>query len=203
MKGIGTISADTPIGPTYKFWCPDVKPAEYDLDKAKFNFKKAGVDELEIFTSEEAGSSANDIALTFQQSAAKAIRVKVTKTPADGYWTHTWMQKPICMSAWQARPTVDAFLSLAHMQGSSWNETMWGNEKFDQLVLAARAELDETKRAQMYCDLQHMLNEDGGFVNAVFQNQLEATADKVRGYTPPLGRRTGGFFHTSRDIWLE
>jgi peptide/nickel transport system substrate-binding protein len=113
------------------------------------------------------------------------------------------MQKPICMSGWNARPTVDAFLSIAHMQYSSWNETMWGNDAFDTLVVQARAELDEAKRKQMYCDLQHMLNDDGGFVNAVFQNQLEATAAHVKGYTPhPVGAM-GGFFQTARNIWLN
>ncbi|WP_137155147.1 ABC transporter substrate-binding protein [Rhizobium sp. FKL33] len=203
FKGIGVISADTPIGPTYKYWCEDVKPAVYDPEKAKFHFKKAGISSLEIFTSEEPGAAANDIALTFQQSASKALNVTVTKTPSDGYWTHTWMQKPICMSGWNARPTVDAFLSIAHMQNSSWNETMWGNDAFDTLVVQARAELDEAKRKQMYCDLQHMLNDDGGFVNAVFQNQLEATAAHVKGYTPhPVGAM-GGFFQTARNIWLN
>jgi len=203
FKGIGTIAADTPIGATYKYWCADVKPAAYDPDKARHHFAKAGVSSVEIFTSETAGSSANDIALTFQQSAKAAIDVKVTTTPADGYWTHTWMQKPICISGWNARPTVDAFLTLAHMQGGSWNETMWGNDKFDALVVAARAELDEAKRAAMYCDLQHMLNDDGGLVVPVFQNQIEAVRGNIRGYTPHSVGALGGFFQTARDLWLD
>ncbi len=202
FKGIGTISADTPIGPTYKYWCPDVKPAEYDPDKAKFYFDKAGVSGFDLHTSETAGNSANDIALTFQQSAKGAVDVNVIKTPSDGYWTHTWMQKPMTMSGWNARPTVDAFLTIAHMRGGSWNETMWGSDEFDSMILAARAELDEAKRAQMYCDMLHMMNDDGGFVNAVFQNQLEATAQNVMGYTPhPVGT-LGGFGQTLRNIWL-
>ena len=203
FKGIGTIAADTPIGPTYKYWCADVKPAPYDPDKAKHYFSKAGVSNIEIFTSETAGSSANDIALTFQQSAKTAIDVKVTTAPSDGYWDHTWMQVPACMSGWNARPTVDAFLTLAHMQGSSWNETMWGSDKFDALVVAARAELDEAKRAQMYCDLQHMLNDDGGLVVPVFQNQIEGVRKTIHGYAPhPVGA-LGGFFQTGRNLWLE
>ncbi len=145
FKGIGTISADTPIGPTYKYWCEDVKPAEYDLDKAKYYFDLAGVNAIDLYTSETAGSSANDIALTFQQSAKGAADINVIKTPSDGYWSNTWMQKPMTMSGWQARPTVDAFLTLAHMNGGSWNETMWGSAEFDAMIIAARAELDEAK----------------------------------------------------------
>ena len=202
FKGIGTISADTPIGPTYKYWCPDVKPAEYDLDKAKFHFDKAGVSAFDLHTAETAGSSANDIALTFQQSAKGAADVNVVKVPNDGFWSTTWMQKPMTMSGWNARPTVDAFLTIAHMAGGSWNETMWGSETTDQMIIAARAELDEDKRRQMYCDLQHMLNDDGGFANAVFQNQLEASATNVMGYTAHSVGGLGGFGQTLRNIWL-
>jgi peptide/nickel transport system substrate-binding protein len=202
FKGIGTISADTPIGPTYKYWCPDVTPAEYDLDKAKFYFDKAGINAFDLYTSETAGSSANDIALTFQQSAKGAAEVNVIKTPSDGYWSHTWMQKPMTMSGWNARPTVDAFLTIAHMKGGSWNETMWGTDETDAMIIAARAELNEDKRRQMYCDLQHMMNDDGGFVNAVFQNQLSAANNRVRGYEPhPVGS-LGGFFSVGRNIWM-
>ncbi len=202
FKGIGTIAADTPIGPTYKYWCEDVKPADYDLDKAKFYFDKAGINAVELFTSETAGNSANDIALTFQQSAKGAADVRVSKVPSDGYWSTTWMQKPMTMSGWNARPTVDAFLTIAHMAGGSWNETMWGNETTDQMIIAARAELDETKRRQIYCDLQHMLNEDGGLMIPVFANQLEATAAHVMGYTPHSVGAMGGFGQTLRNVWL-
>ena len=46
------------------------------------------------------------------------------------------------------------------------------------------------------------MNDDGCFVNAVFQNQLEATAQNVMGYTPhPVGT-LGGFGQTLRNIWL-
>ena len=202
FKGIGTISADTPIGPTYKYWCEDIVPAEYDLDKAKFYFDKAGVNAIDLYTSETAGSSANDIALTFQQSAKGAADINVVKTPSDGFWSNIWMQKPMTMSGWQARPTVDAFLTLAHMNGGSWNETMWGSEQFDAMIISARAELDEAKRAQMYCDMLHMMNDDGGFVNAVFQNQLEATAKNVKGWTPHSVGGLGGFGQTLRNVWL-
>ncbi len=202
-KGIGTIAADTPFGPTYRYHCKDVVGAEYDLDKAKHYFKKAGVSSMEIFTSEEACATAPDVGLTYQQGAKGAIDVKVTKAPSDGYWSHTWMQKPINMSGWNARPTVDAFLSIAHMNGGSWNETVWGSEMFDNMIITARAELDTTKRAQMYCDIQAMLNDEGGFACSNFQNQLEATSSRVRGYIPHSVGSMGGFLQCSAGMWIE
>ena len=79
---------------------------------------------------------------------------------------------------------------------------MWGSEQFDAMIIAARAELDEAKRGQMYCDMLHMMNNDGGFVNAVFQNQLEATAKNVMGWTPHSVGGLGGFGQTLRNVWL-
>ncbi|WP_420547814.1 ABC transporter substrate-binding protein [Curvivirga sp.] len=202
-SGIGTISNDTPIGPTYRYYSAEVKPLEYDLDKAKHYFKKAGVSSMEIFTSEEAGSAANDVAYTYQQGAQGALDVTVTKTPADGYWSHTWMQQPICMSGWNARPTVDAFLTIAHMDGGGWNETVWGSPEYDAKIIAARAELDEAKRAEMYHDLLSQLNEEGGFVNPVFSNALEATSERVKGFEPHSVGAMGGFFNCSHKVWLD
>ncbi|WP_218048976.1 ABC transporter substrate-binding protein [Curvivirga aplysinae] len=203
FSGIGTIAADTPIGPTYPMYCEEVKPAEYDLDKAKHYFQKAGVTSLEIFTSQEAGAAANDIAYTYQQGAKGAIDVTVTKTPSDGYWSHTWMQQPIFMSGWNGRPTIDAFLTLAHMDGAGWNETTWGSPEYDAKIIAARAELNETLRQEMYCDMLKQLNEEGGLAIPVFQNQLEATGERVQGFEPhPVGAM-GGFFNCSHKVWLD
>jgi len=46
------------------------------------------------------------------------------------------------------------------------------------------------------------VTEFGGFVNAVFQNQLEATAKNVMGWTPHSVGGLGGFGQTLRNVWL-
>ena len=38
--------------------------------------------------------------------------------------------------------------------GASWNDTFWSNARFDELLLAARAELDENKRREIYYEMQ-------------------------------------------------
>ena len=47
--------------------------------------------------------------------------------PDDGYWSHTWMQVPFCITGWNSRPTADQILTIAHQCGGSWNETFWCN----------------------------------------------------------------------------
>ena len=45
---------------------------------------------------------------------------------------------------------------------SPWNDTFWKNPKFNELLIAARSETDEAKRAAMYAEMQQILHDDGG-----------------------------------------
>ena len=44
--------------------------------------------------------------------------------------------------------------STAYKTGVSWNDSFWSNARFDELLLQARAELDESKRRAMYYEMQ-------------------------------------------------
>lgn len=60
--------------------------------------------------------------------------------------------------------------SLAYASDAAWNDTFWGNERFDELLVAARAELDEARRRAMYEEMQHIISDDGGAIIPVFAN---------------------------------
>ena len=51
--------------------------------------------------------------------------------------------------------------------------------KNNELLIAARAELDEAKRREMYAERQRILRDEGGSVVPMFANLLMATSDKV------------------------
>ena len=42
----------------------------------------------------------------------------------------------------------------------AWNELHWKNPRFNELLLAARSESDETKRAAMYAEMQQLVHDD-------------------------------------------
>lgn len=46
-------------------------------------------------------------------------------------------------------------------------------------MLEARAELDQTKRREMYVEMQRILRDEGGAVVAMFANAVLARNDKV------------------------
>ena len=78
----------------------------------------------------------------------------------------------------------------------------WKNEKFDQLLVAARGETDEAKREQMYADMQMMVHDEGGIGIPMFISSLDGHNGKLKGLSPiPLGGLMGYTF--AEHVWLE
>jgi peptide/nickel transport system substrate-binding protein len=179
LKGYGTIGNDHPIL-IQRFYAADLPQRTYDPDKARFLMEKAG---LKGHTFELHASSVGDfmdVALLFKEHAAKAgIDIKLVKHPEDGYWSSVWLKKPFTMCYWAPRPTCDMIFSTAYSGDAPWNDTHFANERFDQLVRAARAELDDARRLEMYTECQRILNERGGTVVPFFKDYVEAGSDKL------------------------
>ena len=181
MKGQATIGNDHPVGRNMPFWA-DLPQREYDADKAKHHLKKAGMETLqvELFGSEAAFAGATDACLLFAEQARKAgIDVKVNKAPADGYWSNVWNKEGFCITLWVARPTPDMIFSTAYASGVDWNESQFSNESFDKLLVAARSELDEAKRADMYREMQLIVSDQGNTIIPFFQNHVFARSAKI------------------------
>jgi peptide/nickel transport system substrate-binding protein len=60
--------------------------------------------------------------------------------------------------------------TLAYAKDAAWNETHWKNPKFNELLLQAKAELDQDKRAQMYREMCLLMHDDGGTLLPFFNN---------------------------------
>jgi peptide/nickel transport system substrate-binding protein len=83
-----------------------------------------------------------------------------------------------------------------------WNEAGWKSEPFDQLLVAARAETDEAKRAQMYADMQVMIHKEGNIGIPFFMSSLDGYSKRLKGLAPiPLGGMMGYAF--AEHVWLE
>ncbi len=105
--------------------------------------------------------------------------MNVARVPNDGYWSDVWMQHPFSAVYWSGRVVEDAMFTTAYSSGASWNDTFWSNERFDELLVTARAELDEDKRREMYYEMQVILNEDGGAIIPMFANFVFATDQTI------------------------
>ena len=181
LSGLGAVGNDHPIGPSYRFHAADLPQTSYDPDRARQHLQKAGITDLrvDLHAADAAFPGAVDAASLFSENAKKAgITINAVRDPDDGYWSNVWMKQPWCASYWGGRATEDMILASAYQTGVSWNESFWSNAKFDSLLTAARTELDETKRAEMYHELQRILRDEGGTVIPVFADYLFATSDR-------------------------
>jgi peptide/nickel transport system substrate-binding protein len=119
--------------------------------------------------------------VAFQERATAAgIAINVIRAPDEGYWSDVWMNKPFCFSNSLGRPTADQQFSTYYAKGAAWNEAFWNDDRFNQLLLEARPELDDQKRSAIYAEMQHILRDRGGSIIPVFNNLLMAHSDKLR-----------------------
>lgn len=114
-----------------------------------------------------------------EQAKAAGINVKVVREPNDGYYSDVWLKKPFCLVSWGARPTPDVMYTLAYKDTAAWNESRWQNERFNELLLQAKAELDQGLRAEMYRDMAMLARDDGGTIIPFFNNFVYASHTKV------------------------
>lgn len=182
LSGYGRVGNDSPITPANRFFNDEMEQRTYDPDRAKHHLKKAGHDTLtvDLHASDAAFTGAVDTAVLFQEHAAKAnITVNVIQEPQDGYWSNVWLKKPFVMSYWNGRPTEDAMFSLAYAAEAPWNDAHWKNERFNELLVAARAELNEDKRREMYYEMQEIVKDDGGTIIPMYASYVYAHSDRV------------------------
>ena len=173
---------DNPIAKSVKFAIDPKPDFTYNPDKAKFHLKKAGLSSLKVDLSvaDAAFNGAVDAAVLYQQHAKKAgIDINVVREPNDGYWDNVWLKKAWCGGYWSGRPTCDWLMTTVYAKGAAWNETHYANPHFNDLLVAARSEIDDKKRAGMYAELQQLLHDDGGVIVIVFNNYVEANSKKM------------------------
>lgn len=175
--GHATAGNDNPIAPTVKFAVDPQPKHAYDPEMAKSLLKKAGLETLKIDLSvaEAAFTGATDAALLWKERAKAAnIDLNVIREPEDAYWDNVWLKKPFVASYWAGRPTCDWMFTTAYAADAAWNDTFWKNPRFNELLVAARAETDDAKRSGMYAEMQQLVHDDGGLVNIVFNNFVDA-----------------------------
>lgn len=182
LRGHGSVGNDQPISTANRYYNPDIPQKAFDPDKAAFHLKKAGLKSLKVDLSaaDAAFAGAVDAAVLYKEHAGKTgIEINVIREPNDGYWSSVWMKKPWCFCYWGGRPTEDWMFSTAYSAGAKWNDTFWEHEKFNQLLLAARSELDDAKRREMYGEMQRIVSDEGGVVIPMFNNYIFASSTKV------------------------
>lgn len=204
FRGYGALGNDQPLPPGHRYHLEGLPQRQYDPERAAFHLKKAGLlgVRLPVYASPAADGSI-DMASVLQESAARiGLKLAVNRVPADGYWSNHWMKHPLGFGNTNPRPTADLQFSLFYKSDAPWNESGWKNAQFDQLLLAARGEADETKRKQLYGDMQVLVHEKGGIGIPVFISLIDAYDRRIKGYgSIPIGGLMGYSF--ADHVWLD
>jgi peptide/nickel transport system substrate-binding protein len=179
FAGINLPGNDNPIAPSVKFAVNPEPVHKYDPERAKSLLKKAGLERLSIDLSvaDIAFAGAIDVGTLFKEQAkAAGIDINVIREADDAYWDVVSMKKPFCASFTNGRPTADWQFTLYYAAGAAWNETFWSNDRFNELLAAARSETDDVKRAAMYAEMQQLVHDDGGLINLVWSTYVSANS---------------------------
>ncbi|MCP1835630.1 peptide/nickel transport system substrate-binding protein [Bradyrhizobium sp. USDA 4532] len=203
-RNFAVVANDQPIDPTNRFYNWSLPQRPFDLDKARFHLQRSRFahQTFPIVVSPAALSS-EEIAQLLQQSGRQiGLNFDLQRVPADGYWSNHWMKHPIGFSNTQPKLSADLAFSLGFATKAPWNESALHNDRFDQLLLEARAETDNDRRHQMYGEMQRLVHEGSGVCIPVFATILDAHVRQVQGLTAiPTGGMMG--FNFAESIWLD
>ncbi|HUF87973.1 MAG TPA: ABC transporter substrate-binding protein [Thermohalobaculum sp.] len=184
LRGYGELGNDHPVGPAnvYRATEEEIPQRDYDPDRVKFHLKEAGLDTLsvELYVADTAFEGAVSAGSLYQESARNAgIDIKLNRAPDDGYWSNVWLVQPFSASYWGGRPTEDWVFSQIYSKGADWNESMWDHERFNKLLVDARAQLDEVKRREIYVEMQRILHDEGASIIPLFMAYTHAATKDI------------------------
>jgi peptide/nickel transport system substrate-binding protein len=91
--------------------------------------------------------------------------------------------------------------STAYLSSADWNDTRFKVQAFDDLLFAARAELDPEKRKGIYSQMGQMVRNEGGLICPMFNDFVEGISNQLDGWeSDPTQEMMNG--NISRKMWF-
>ncbi|MDA9441449.1 ABC transporter substrate-binding protein [Bradyrhizobium sp. CCBAU 51745] len=203
-RGFAVVANDQPIDPTNRFYDARLPQRPFDLDKARFYLQRSGFANQAVpVVVSPAAPNSEEMGQVLQQVGQQiGLNLQLQRVPADGFWSNHWAKHPIFFSSNPPKASADVtFTQFFYSQGP-FNESAWRNERFDALLLEARAETNTERRRERYSEMQRLVHEDSGVCIPVFASYLDAHVNKLKGLRPiPTGGMMG--FNFAENIWLD
>lgn len=203
-RGIGQ-PAVGPVAPSVKFFDDSLTIHEYNVEKAKALLKEAGVENLQMTISTNDRQERIDMA-TIIQSQLKEVGIDVTieklewgalLDKADRREQDTIMVGWTCQSS---DPDL-ALYAPFHTQKDGAvgnNYANYSNKTVDELLEKGRVTSDETKRAEIYKQLQTTINEDAPWIYLNNGEVVVGAKANMTGFEP-----TAYGYHTLYNITFK
>jgi peptide/nickel transport system substrate-binding protein len=203
FQGFASVGNDL-AGKGLPFFADDLPVREQDLEQAQSLLKAAGKEGLEVtlHTSTIVPGFVEAATLFAEQAKGAGVKVNVKKEDPNAYFDTSLLYTKLnfAQSFWTitALPT---WYEQALFSDAPWNETHWRDPEYDKLIREAEGELDETKAAELWHEVQQIQYDEGGYIIWANQHNVDAAGNNVKGITPSAFFNLGGWNY--RDVWLS
>ena len=187
-------------------WAHDAEMAKaypYDPDKARALLTEAGhkdgIDIPAIGFSDQRWQQRQEVIIEQYRKAGIRIRFTNGTVAETSAAFNTERKVPVFLSAWTGRPDPSLTYQLMFGEGSYYNAARTAaTPEIGPALQATRTSEDIAVRKQAFARLQRIVTENALLVPLVFQFELDAHAQRVKGFRPNLLGKP-----KFEDVWLD
>lgn len=195
LEGTATVAAG-PTPPAFNWaYNDELEPYPYDPDKAKALIAEAGAEgaKLTFYVTEGGSGMLEPVPMgTAIQADLEAVGFDVS---IETYEWNTYLgevnpglegKADMAEMAWMTNdPDTLPYLTLrsgAFPDEGGFNSGYYSNEKVDELLELARTATDQNERAELYREMQAIVQDDAPWVFVANWKQNAVTSDRVEGF---------------------
>ena len=184
LDGYGVVANDlfSPYDPDFDHSL--VRPAQGDIQQAKFLLKKAGQENLTVSLTTSAVATGTVAMATVLAAQAKVagVTINLSNVPSGVFFGPKYLQWTFAQDYYNYYPYF-AQVAESMLNGSPFNETHTSNTRYTGLYNQANATADPSLRKEILYEMQAFDFNEGGYIIPAFVDVLDAYSDKITGYS--------------------
>jgi peptide/nickel transport system substrate-binding protein len=184
LDGYGVVANDlfSPYDPDFDHSL--VRPAQGDIQQAKFLLSKAGQEGLTVSLTTSAVATGTVAMATVLAAQAKAagVTVRLSNVPAGTFFGPNYLKWPLAQDYYNYYPYL-AQVAESMLKASPFNETHTDNARYTNLYNQANATASPSLRKEIIHEMQNYDFNEGGYIVPAFIDVLDAYSEKITGYT--------------------
>ncbi len=184
LDGYGVVANDlfSPYDPDFDHTL--VRPAQGDIQQAKFLLNKAGQDGLTVTLTTSAVATGTVAMATVLAAQAKAagVTVKLSNVPAGTFFGPNYLKWSFSQDYYNYYPYL-AQVAESMLKASPFNETHTDNPHYTNLYNQANATASPSLRKEIITEMQNFDFNEGGYIIPAYIDVLDAYSDTITGYT--------------------
>ena len=184
LDGYGVVANDlfSPYDPDFDHSL--VRPAQGDIQQAKFLLRKAGQEGLTVSltTSAVATGTVAMATVLAAQARAAGVTIKLSNVPSGVFFGPNYLKWSFAQDYYNYFPYL-AQVGQSMLSDSPFNETHTSNPHYTSLYNQANATASPSLRKEIIYEMQSYDFNEGGYIIPAYIDVLDAYSDKISGYT--------------------